>query len=185
MVAYGTVSSRSPSTQHDDRSDADLLAAYVRGDVRAFDTLYHRHKDFAARVARRMARDESEAMDVLQEAFAKLVEHAPRLRLTAKVSTWLYPVIRNAIAERRRKERTLRLAPTDDPMAHTPAPAAAPDTSDLARRLAALPDDQREVVMLRVVEELSVQEVALALDIPEGTVKSRLHHALHFLRAIP
>lgn len=169
-----------PEHQHD-RSDADLLAAYARGDVRAFDALYYRHKDFAARVARRMARDESEAMDVLQEAFAKLVEHAPRLRFTAKASTWLYPVIRNAIAERRRKERTLRLAPTDDPVSHAPPPSASLDTSALAHRLAALPDDQREVVMLRVVEELSVQEVALALGIPEGTVKSRLHHALKAL----
>ncbi|HEX2838778.1 MAG TPA: sigma-70 family RNA polymerase sigma factor [Phycisphaerales bacterium] len=171
-----------PEPFHDPEhhSDADLLAAYIRGDVRAFDTLYHRHKDFAARVARRMARDESEAMDVFQEAFAKLVEHAPRLRLTAKVSTWLYPVIRNAIAERRRRERTLRLAPSDDPAAAAPVPTST-NAADLSARLARLPDDQREVVLLRIVEELSVQEVALALDIPEGTVKSRLHHALKAL----
>jgi len=168
-----------PEHQHD-RSDADLLAAYVRGDVRAFDALYHRHKDFAVRVSRRMARDESEAMDVFQEAFAKLVEHAPRLRLTARVSTWLYPVIRNAIAERRRRERTLRLAPSDDAAVAAPVPTST-DVADLSVRLARLPDDQREVVLLRIVEELSVQEVALALDIPEGTVKSRLHHALKAL----
>lgn len=166
----------------DPRTDADLIAAYLRGDVRAFEALYARHKDFTANVARRFARDESEAMDALQEAFARLVAHAPRLRLTGKASTWLYPVVRNIIAERRRKERGLRLVRVDDappPTARSDAPA---DESDLRQRLARLPDDQREVLLLRVIDGLSVEETALALSIPEGTVKSRLHHALNALR---
>lgn len=168
----------------DPPSDADLLASYLRGETRAFETIYARHKDFAARTARRFARDESEAMDAFQEAFTRLVTHAPRLHLTGKLSTWLYPVIRNIIAEKRRKERGLKLVSDEQeaPLAANATPSTE-DTKDLRRRLEELPDDQREVVLLRVIEQMSVQEVAIALDIPEGTVKSRLHHALHALRS--
>ncbi len=165
----------------DPRTDTDLIATYLRGEVRAFEAIYERHKDFAARTARRFARDESEAMDAFQEAFTRLVNHAPRLRMTAKLSTWLYPVIRNIVAERRRKERGLRLVGGEADLDRA-GPAVADvqpvDTDDLRHRLARLPDDQREVVLLRVVEEMSVEEVSIALGIPEGTVKSRLHHAL-------
>lgn len=168
----------------DPPSDADLLASYLRGDTRAFEAIYSRHKDFAARTARRFARDESEAMDAFQEAFTRLVTHAPRLHLTGKLSTWLYPVIRNIIVEKRRKERGLKLVSDEhESSPATTATTPTEDHNDLRRRLESLPDDQREVVLLRVVEQMSVQEVATALEIPEGTVKSRLHHALHALRS--
>lgn len=173
-----------PSPPPDDpRSDAELLEAYLRGDARGFETLYARHREFVARVARRFARDESEAMDAFQEAFARVVQHAPRLRLAGKLSTWLYPVIRNLIAERRRKDRNLRLVgderESDGPgVPAAPSPTGDLDTTELQKRLARLPDDHREVLLLRVVEQMTVEEVSIALGIPEGTVKSRLHHAI-------
>ncbi len=175
-----------PDSDSDPKSDQSLLGAYASGDVRAFEVLYARHKEFVIRVARRFARDESEALDVFQEAFTRLVAHAPKLKVSGKLSTWMYPVVRNLIAERRRKQSGLRLAQSGAE-AEVRATAAAPTDTNVhatlvQQRLARLPDEQREVVILRIVEGLSVEEVALALDVPEGTIKSRLHNALRTLQ---
>lgn len=178
-----------PASEH--ASDADLLAIVQGRDARAaelaFEALYLRHRDFVFRVARRFAGDDEAAMDAAQEVFAYLLKKLPRLSLTGKLSTYLYPIAkscgldkrRKAIGERRRIEA--RGAARGSPMTvegtHNPEPSP-----ELARALDQLPEAQREVLLMRIVDGMSVEEVAAALGVPGGTVKSRLYHALAAMR---
>lgn len=171
----------------DTHSDAELLAAFRRGDAGAFERLYHRHRGFVLRVALRFCdRDEHEAFDVLQEAFTWLVRKAPTLRLRHPLPTLLYPVVRHLARDRRRRrerdpepllhpDELASPLPGEDP---TPAPADEA-LGDWLRGLGPL---QREVLTLRFGDDLSLDEIADALDVPLGTVKSRLHHAIRQLR---
>ncbi len=162
-------------------SDADLLALAGRGDARAFEALYHRYRDFVHRVTWRFCRDEHEALDVMQDVFAGLLRQAPRLRLTGRLSTYLYPAVRNAVATRRRKDRPLRFGEAPDAVEEVRgAPAELPAV--LARALDGLNPPHREVLLMRVIDGMSMEEMAVALDVPVGTVKSRLHHAVQSLR---
>ena len=100
--------------------------------------------------------------------------------LTARLTTFLYPVIRNiAITRRRQGAREVH---GELPEVASPEPA---HDTDLGRVLAGLPEHQREVLLLRFVEDMSLLEIAAALEIPTGTVKSRLHNALQRLREAP
>ena len=172
----------------DPRTDTDLVEAGNRGDSRALGTLYLRHRDWVYSLALRFTRDRDEALDVMQEAFLYLFGKFPGLRLTARITTLLYPAVKNIALARARKQRD-RAQGGDDPGPDTLAGRSRtydPEAQyQLAAAVAALPDGQREVVLMRIVDDMAVAEIALALSIPEGTVKSRLHHALAALRQDP
>ncbi|MBX3390472.1 MAG: sigma-70 family RNA polymerase sigma factor [Phycisphaeraceae bacterium] len=169
----------------DPRADALLVGLASRGDEEAFLALYKRHRSFVISVARRYTRDESEALDVLQDTFSYLVKKLPTLRLTSKLSTFLYPAVRNIALTIRRKDRMVALSPTHD-AAGKPA-SGSPETGPrpIEKVVSDLPEGQREVIILRFVNDLSLREVAAVLDIPIGTVKSRLHQAIATLRQDP
>ena len=172
----------------DRRSDEELVAVCNRGSgeeaARAFESLYRRHRDFVLRVARRFTHDREHALDALQETFAYLLGKFPPagqgLTLTARLSTLLYPVAKNSAITAIRKSRretsvddtVLDTLPDETPAAGEPIDAA----------IAGLSAERREVVVLRFVDDLSLEEIAVALDIPLGTVKSRLHLAIKQLR---
>jgi RNA polymerase sigma-70 factor (ECF subfamily) len=173
---------------NDPRSDADLVAVCNGGGAReaalAFEALYRRHGAFVLRVARRVTRDRDLALDALQETFAYLLRKFPPvgtgLVLTARLPTLLYPVAKNcAISALRKAQRYVNAAgiEPDD----LPAPVVA-DDEPIDAALAGLSAERREVVLLRFVDDLSLAEIALALEVPLGTVKSRLHLALKALR---
>lgn len=164
----------------DGRTDAELAAAFNRGDAAAFDALYARHKDAVWRLAVRLCRDENDALDVFQEAFGYVLRKAPRLRITARFTTFIYPHLRGLAIEARRRRRPEELP---DPAAVVDA-GSGPDR-DLSDALRGLNEEHREVVLLRYVDGLTGDEIATALGIPPGTVKSRLHHAVAALRRDP
>lgn len=164
-----------------ERSDEALVEATNRGDEAAFAELYHRHKDWAFRVALRFTHDPGEAADAVQETFLYILRKVPGLRLSARMRTWLYPVIRNTTIRMREKRRRLGAEVGPDAV----APSASRAEIDLDAALSALSDEQREAVMLRYVDDLSMEEIAMIQGTPVGTVKSRLHHALARLRDDP
>jgi RNA polymerase sigma-70 factor (ECF subfamily) len=168
----------------DARTDAELIDAANAGDVAAFEALYARHRAWVLRVARRYVRDDAVAADVLQETFLYLLGKFPGFVLTARLTTFLYPVIRNnALAARRKGRRELQ---ADVPAKNEPtAIASHADTDDLAALLQHLPEAHREVLLMRYVDDLTPTEIAAVLEIPVGTVKSRLFSAVEKLRANP
>ncbi len=166
--------------------DADLIDVMRRGNVEAFEELYARHRDWVFRLAFRFTGNREDALDVLQETFAYLLKQIPRLQLYAKLTTYLYPVVKNlAMTFHRKKGRTL----SGEAVPEQAAPAATPDRDqsrqELMMVLAKLPADHREVLLMRFVDDMQLDEIADALAIPTGTVKSRLHNALAKLRRDP
>ena len=166
------------------RSDKELLERANEGDAEAFEALYRRHRDWVYRLAWRFTNNHADALDVLQETFTYLLRKLPHLRLTASMTTFLYPVVKHLSLNLRRRrggsaidEETLLAIPD-------PAPAQT-SRGELAAVLAALPPDQREVVLMRFVDDMSLDEIAQALKTPLNTIKSRLYRALDTLRNDP
>lgn len=179
------------SGKWDQRSDQELLRLCNHGNAtdatRAFEALYKRHKAYVIRVALRFVRDHDTALDVLQETFSYLLRKFPPsgdgLTLTAQMTTFLYPVARNtAITLMRKADRFPAAAgcKPDDLPENT-----VPESGDITEALGDLSDAHREVILLRFVDDMSLQEIASALAIPVGTVKSRLHLAIRQLRESP
>jgi len=170
----------------DPRTDLQLTAAINAGDWTAFDILYHRYRDWAFRLAWRFCGDQNDAADAVQEVFVYLAKKFPGLELRANLTTLLYPAVKHtALAIRRKRRRTASLPEEFDPPA---APQCAPPEStraQLAQVLANLTEPHREVLLMRFVDDMSLEEIAAALSIPTGTVKSRLHHAIKDLRDDP
>jgi len=167
--------------QIDPRSDEALVDAANGGDEAAFEALYLRHRDWVVRLAYRFSGNEADALDVLQETFAYLLGKLPRLRLTSRLTTFLYPVVRHLAIRAARKRR--RHASGDEALSEAQAPdAPSQRREDLAAVLRVLPEAQREVMLMRFVDDMALREIAEALNVPLGTVKSRLHNALKALR---
>lgn len=158
------------------------------GDSAAFTALYHRHKAYVYRVARRFSLDDALAQDALQDTFAYLVRKLtePGFKLTAQITTLLYPVAKHSAQALTRKHRPP--APEDNALerAVSGGPGEDPrETLSALFRGQGLPEGQREVLLLRFVDDLSLQAIADRLGIPVGTVKSRLSKAIQTLRDTP
>lgn len=175
-------------------SDSQLVELCNSGDrdsaSKAFATLYERHRDYVLRVAMRYVRDPELAAEALQDTFTWLLRRfpppGPGIVLTAQLRTFLYPIARNAAISALRKSSRFESVVADPD--ELPAPALPPananaDAIDLA--LAGLRGRQREVLQLRFVDGLTLAEIAAALDLPLGTVKSRLHNAIKQLKDTP
>jgi RNA polymerase sigma-70 factor, ECF subfamily len=162
-------------------SDSELVRACARGDSAAFEALYRRYQAWITGLARRFTGDDAAALDVLQETFAYLLRKGPSLRLDGRLTTFLYPVVRNL---------SLAMRPKRPPAAHADeqgreAANRGPELQHLASAVDSLPDGQREVLLMRFAHDMLLDEIAAALGLPLGTVKSRLHLALKALREDP
>ena len=175
--------------------DGELVARWQNGDASAFEDLVRRHERRIFRMLLRMLGSREEAEDVTQEAFLSLHRHGHRFRREARFSTFLYRVAANAALNRRRtlgrsrgrvrELRTRQAAGDDLPAAPRDPENAAAGSQAQARvqeALMALPIDLRAAVVLYDIEGQSYQDIARALGIPEGTVKSRIHRARSALR---
>lgn len=164
--------------------DAELVRRYQQGDARAFAEFAARHRDRVYRVARHWLRHPGDAEDVVQEVFMRSLGGLTGFLFRAQPTTWLLRVTRNVCRETNRKVR--RHLDVDDPAIQdalgSDGQAGADDHAQLRRHVRALPARQRDVVILRIFEELSVADTARALGCREGTVKAHLHKAIENLR---
>lgn len=176
----------------DSRSDAELITtcneASSEAATEAFGSLYQRHRDYVLRIALRLTPDREIAADALQEVFGYLLRQfpppGPGLTLTAKFSTYLYPIARNTTLSLLRKaRREVRVEMDPDELASPPS--SDQGTDDLDRLLGGLSPERHEILVLRFVDGMSLEDIAAALEIPLGTVKSRLHNAIRALRDDP
>jgi RNA polymerase sigma-70 factor (ECF subfamily) len=166
--------------------DLDLIAAINEGDEAAFEALYYRHRDWVVNLAYRWTEDRELAFDVLQETFFYFARKFPGFRLTGKLQTFLFPVVRNLSLTALRKSKRYRTGGGTE-LAEMPAPPGpeAGGAEQLNAVVAALAAEQRDVLLLRFVDDLNLEEIGAVLGIPLGTVKSRLHNALEVLRHNP
>ena len=186
-----------PAAQSVSGTDAELAARAARGDTRAFEALMRRHNRMLFRTARAILRDDAEAEDALQEGYLQAYRSLASFRAEAKLSTWLARIVANEALMRLRKlARRADILPmqsaADPEVEHVmdsksdAAPPASVERAEMRRLLEAqidaLPESYRAVFMLRAVEELSVEETASVLDIPEATVRTRHFRARSLLR---
>ena len=159
----------------DEREAATLRAEFVR--------LAGRHIDGAYKLAGYLLGDAGEAEDAMQEALTRAWRAWPRLREPESVGPWLDRIVANVCKTRIGARKRVRSVAFDDEMeVHAPDPFRATLSRDaVGRALERLSPDQRVVVVLRYWRDMPLEQIALRLDVPLGTVKSRLHYALRLL----
>ncbi len=171
--------------QHDEPDDASLVRAFQRGEVAAFSRFVDRHTARLYRLASVWLYDRSLAADVVQETLARSYRGLWKFRFRAEPATWLTRVCRNICHEQNRY--TSRHLPMQDLTEMIEAGGENADTASSDERLPLalldrLPPRQRDAVVLRVLEGLSVAETARVMGCRAGTVKAHLHKALANLR---
>ena len=188
--------------------DSELINQAASGDTTAFDTLMRRHNQRLYRVARSVLHDEADAEEAVQEAWWKAYTHLKDFRSEAKPATWLTRIAINEALMRRRRNKTREAViqpmyqdqqtqdtmPMDEfsqaELSQALPAASQPDQqawrselrSLIEKRIDSLPDIYRSVFMLRGVEEMSANEVAVVLDLPETTVRVRFMRARRLLQ---
>lgn len=177
-------------------------AAVISGDEEAFEALVRTETPRLYRLIVRMLRDEDEARSVLQETFLTAYESLPKFRGESRLSTWLYGIALNQARAARRKLRRIHPIELADVDQLQPDPTAGAFSRSVEmwepHRIAEkqerlrlvreaidkLPDDYREVVLLRDMSELSTTEAAQILGLSEGALRVRLHRARQALRTL-
>ena len=181
-----------------DSSDEELLRAYRDGDSEAFKTLFGRYRGPLFNFLLRRVRDRGRAEELYQDSWTKVIERSAEFRGDSKFSTWLYTIARNACIDHQRKMKFRGHASLDEtqrganqPMVERVAnPGLGPDqlASGQALReriwiaVEELPEEQREVFLLRQLQGLGFKEIAEVVGVPVNTVKSRMRYALQRLQ---
>lgn len=194
---------QSPSTHASSAiDDGNLAHRVLAGETAAFELLMRRHNRRLYRVARSLLRDAAEAEDALQDAYLAAYRSLAGFRGEASLATWLTRVVANECTARLRKRarrdniipilsaHELPMELEDETMDRTARDDDSPEQATaraelgalLERKIDALPDAFRVVFVLRCVEELSVEETAASLGLPEATVRTRLFRARGLLR---
>jgi RNA polymerase sigma-70 factor (ECF subfamily) len=182
-------------------TDEALMIRFQRGDRAAFAVLVRRHQTALYNFSLRHLRVTSVAEDVVQDAFVRVVQNAAEFKHEARFTTWLYTIARNLCIDQLRK-REHRKHPSLDQSAageEGEGPTLGERTADhrsnvereatgselkerIARAVEGLPEDQREVFLMREVANLPFKEIADVIGVPENTVKSRMRYALEKLQ---
>jgi RNA polymerase sigma-70 factor (ECF subfamily) len=175
------------------RSDEELIEACRAGETSAFDILVGRWEDKIRGAAYRILGSEDEARDVAQEAFLRAYRGLLAFKQEARFSSWLYQIALNLCRDRLRRRKTRATVSLEEMEAAGPVmvetrPGAHERLQqlDLARAvrraIEALPEEQREVLVLKEYQGLTFVEIAQALEVPVSTVKTRLYRGLGQLR---
>ena len=179
-------------------TDLELVAASRSGGAEAFRALVERYQDRIYNTVCRLAGNDEDARDIAQETFLRVYENLGRFRGDSAFYTWLFRIaVNQALTHRRQTARLRTVQAGDDPLEAplggsqaarlVPAgPEAEMEQREreqaIAAALAYLDADHRAAVVLRDVEGLDYQAIAAVLDVPPGTVKSRIHRARSLLR---
>lgn len=179
-------------------TDEELLRAYRDGDPDAFELLFKRHRAPLFNFLLRRVRDRGRAEELYQDSWSKIIERAGEFRGESKFSTWLYTIARNACIDHQRKMKFRGHASLDETQRGTSHPMVerVANAGLLPDRLAAggalrnriasavedLPEDQREVFLLRHLQGLAFKDIAEVVGVPVNTVKSRMRYALERLQ---
>ena len=174
--------------------DAMLMLAYARGDLAAFETLYARHRGMLYRFLLRSVRDPHRTDELFQETWSRVISARARYQPQAKFSTWLLQIAHNLMIDNVRRQRPMTggeeaevaLANVATPEREQPDHALSEfeRRRSLQRAIEQLPHEQRTAVLLRLEQELSLEEIAAITGAGRETVKSRLRYAMNRLREV-
>ncbi len=185
-----------------DATDEMLMVRYQRGDREAFAELVRRYETPVYNFVIRHLRHSESAADVTQDVFLRVVQNAAEFKHEARLSTWLYTIARNLCVDHLRKQSHRRHPSLDQPLREgddqrtlldnisDTHPRASVERSAISGQVQSriveavekLPDDQREVFLLREVANLPFKEIAEITGVGENTVKSRMRYALDRLQ---
>ena len=177
----------SDSKDYKHLSDEELIEGFQNGDNQAFNEIVHRYKDLLYNFIVRMIKDHSHAEDIVQETFMRVFNNRHRYKKIARFTTWIYTIAINLTKTELRKQsirhflslsaddggKTIELA---DHKVDLEKVAEGKIVNEYVRAaILKLPKNYREVVVLRDIQELSYNEISTILDLPLGTVKSRVN----------
>jgi RNA polymerase sigma-70 factor (ECF subfamily) len=171
-------------------SDSDLMIRVQQGRVAALGELFERHHAALYRFCLRMSGNRAESEDLVQDVFMKMLKHRDSFKAESAFLPWMYRIAHNvAVDSLRRSSRAPR---AEEDLQARPAELQSSDegmiereqTGLLRRALLELPPDRREVLLLSRYEFKSYEEVATALGVSVGTVKTRAHRAIKQLREV-
>jgi len=182
------------AAEREARRDAELVERLKKGDGRALDDLFRRHREAAYGIAYRLVGNQEDALDVVQESFIHVMRGIGAFRGQSSLRTWLYRIVTHAALDYRRW-RALRTADSLDgdaadpgvgPSQRTPLEEAAAHDLHAAieKALANVSEKNRAALVLFAIEGLSYQEIADVLGISVGTVMSRIFNARQRLREL-
>lgn len=183
-------------------TDELLMIRYQRGDREAFAWLVRRHHQRVYNFILRLVKQPTAAEELAQDTFLKIVKNSSTFKHEARFSTWLYAIARNLCIDHQRKQRLRRHASLEQPLPGDqtgrplgeclpdPSPRSSVERSTTKGRMAqaisaaveSLPEDQKEVFLLREVGGLPFKEIAEITGVGENTVKSRMRYALERLQ---
>ncbi|MBN1772713.1 MAG: sigma-70 family RNA polymerase sigma factor [Deltaproteobacteria bacterium] len=181
--------------------DLELVRRAQKGDVKAFEDLLGRYRRKVFGLAMGMVGNRDDAMDVLQDAFVRVYRHLGSFQGDSSFYTWLYRITMNLCIDHVRKAARMRAAPYEDrlahenvdqgdfpvlPVRHDVNPGRAARRHEAMAKLVAaldtLPQHHRAVIVMREFEGLTYEEMAQVMQVPKGTIMSRLFHARHKLQ---
>ena len=172
--------------------DARLMLAYARGDPAAFDALYANHRGPLYRFLLRSVRDRARADELFQETWSRVIAARERYQPQARFRTWLLQIAHHLVIDGHRRTRPLAAGEEAEiALAGHPAPeheqpehalSAFEQRRRLQRAIEQLPDEQRHAIVLRLENDLSLEEIADVTGVGRETVKSRLRYAMTRLR---
>lgn len=173
-------------------SDAECVRKLQRGETDAFETLIRRHQKTIFNLVYRMLGDYDEAAEISQEAFLSAYRAIGNFRGEANFSTWLYRIALNHATTRRKslnthQQRSVPIENTEPASDPHPGPAESMEKKEIRQHvqqaLNRLDPEDAAVILLRDLQDVPYEEVARVLEIPIGTVKSRLHRARQALKS--
>ncbi len=206
----GTMADEEQATRRDEpgygdetRSDETLMLAFRHGEAPAFEILVIRHKRSLYNFLLRSVHDRARADEMLQEVFLRVVRAKDRYETSAKFTTWIFTIARNLCVDESRRQKFRKTLPLESKrrgrgedsglsildttaakQISTEAGSEAPTIRErIADAIDRLPDDQRQVFLMRQFGGLSFKQIGEAVDAPENTVKSRMRYALEKLRS--
>lgn len=203
--ATETDSAEDPATTPAIASDEELMTRYAHsGDLEAFSTLVTRHERPLYNFILRSCRREDLAQELLQDTFMRVIQSAARYQQSARFTTWIYTIARNLCIDHARKHARRTEISLDQPLYNSDDTTNAPSRLDsladtnarsastnheraefrnhLLAALDALPEEQREVFIMREISGLRFQDIAEITGCPLPTTKSRMRYALEALR---
>ena len=181
-------------------SDEVLFQAFQRGDAQAFEVLLSRYRKGIYNFLYRSTRSTESAEDLYQEVFLRVVHRASSYNEKSKFSSWIYAIARNLCIDharrmshrrhrsldapnRQREDGGTLLDRVDDPTVNVDRGAVSLELRDkIAEAVETLPEDQREVFLMRHIQGMPFQAIAETIETPLNTVKSRMRYALERLR---